>query len=177
MSHLLSEFPCRLDEETKDIATLLEAYHLARQQGCNKNLVIIGDGPDKANLEQTATTLNLDKHVTFMGESENPYVWMKHANKFVLSSKCEGFGLVIVEALYLNGNVISSDCYIGPSEILQRGILGELFEVGDKQALSKLLCQPSNRTPLQQCQLDTYRADNSVLMLHNILSRLSDAIN
>lgn len=168
---------CRLDEDTKDIATLLEAYYLARQHGCNQNLVIIGDGPDKANLELKAVKLNLDKHVFFMGESENPYVWMRHAKKFVLSSKGEGFGLVIVEALYLNGNVISSDCYIGPSEILQRGMLGELFDVGNKQALSNLLCQPSTRMPLQDGQLDIYRADNSVLMLHKLISGISNAVN
>lgn len=168
---------CRLNEETKDIATLLDAYYLARKQGCNQDLVIIGDGPDKVNLEQKATVLNLEKHVIFIGECENPYVWMKHAKKFVLSSKDEGFGLVIVEALYLNGNVISSDCYIGPSEILQRGMLGELFDVGNKQDLSNLLNQPSTRMPLQDGQLDIYRADNSVLMLHKLISGISNAIN
>ncbi|MGL5099828.1 MAG: glycosyltransferase, partial [Fusobacteriaceae bacterium] len=94
-----------------------------------------------------------------------------------LSSKDEGFGLVIVEALYLNGNVISSDCYIGPSEILQRGMLGELFDVGNKNNLSNLLCQPPTRRPLQDGQLDIYRADSSVLMLHKVISGISNAID
>ena len=60
---------------------------------------------------------------------------MKNAYAFVHSSFFEGFGLVILEALILNKAVISSNCKVGPSEILLNGMYGELFDVGDSNKL------------------------------------------
>ena len=55
---------------------------------------------------------------------------------FVLSSKYEGFGNVIVEALATGVNVVSTDCPSGPAEILNDGEFGFLCPVGNPQLLS-----------------------------------------
>ena len=69
----------------------------------------------------------------------NPFPFMKNAQAFILSSKVEGFGLVLVEALYSGTKVISSNCPTGPSQILLDGEIGELFEVSNvKELLDKL---------------------------------------
>lgn len=120
----------RLDEQTKDIEGLILAYAKALDHDFDKDLVIIGDGPDWDYLESVAANLNLHDRVHFIGLKANPYVWMKHADTFVLSSRGEGFGLVLVEALLLCGRVISTDCPVGPSEVLERGRLGTLVPMG-----------------------------------------------
>ena len=61
---------------------------------------------------------------------------MKNSLFFVHSSKYEGFGLVIVEAMICGKIVISSDCPIGPREVLNNGKAGILFTVGDAVELS-----------------------------------------
>lgn len=119
---------CRLNEEQKDVETLLKAF--SKYNG-DERLIIIGDGPDRKKLEKLSTQLKIDKKVVFLGEINNPYVYMQHAKLFILSSKSEGFGLVLVEALYCGAKVISSNCLVGPKEILLDAEIGELFEVGN----------------------------------------------
>jgi glycosyltransferase involved in cell wall biosynthesis len=69
----------------------------------------------------------------------NPWKFLINSDLFVLSSLWEGFGNVIVEAMYLGIPVVSSDCESGPSEILNGGELGHLFKVGDDVQLSEII--------------------------------------
>lgn len=123
---------CRLNEEQKDVKTLIEAFSM--YEGKEK-LVIVGDGQDRAYLENLSNEKGLTDRVIFLGALTNPFILMKNAKTFILSSKTEGFGLVLVEALYCGTKVISSDCPVGPKEILLNGEIGELFKVGDKKDL------------------------------------------
>lgn len=61
---------------------------------------------------------------------------MKHCRTFVLSSKFEGFGIVLIEAMALNCPIVSSDCPTGPEEILAFGKAGALVPIGDEQAMA-----------------------------------------
>lgn len=127
---------CRLNEEQKDVTTLIKTF--SKYKG-ERKLCIIGDGRSRSELEELTKKLNLDGKIRFLGMKENPYIYMKNSDGFILSSKGEGFGLVIVEALYCGAKVIASDCDFGPREILFNGEIGELFEIGnEKQLLEKL---------------------------------------
>ncbi|WP_163468948.1 glycosyltransferase [Fusobacterium sp. IOR10] len=127
---------CRLDESQKDVTTLIKSY--SEYKGDEK-LYIIGDGKDKKSLEELVMKLELSQRVIFLGEKKNPFKYMKNAKAFILSSKGEGFGLVLVEALYAGTKVISSNCEYGPREILLNGDVGELFPVGNKEKLLEKL--------------------------------------
>ncbi len=127
---------CRLAEEQKDVKTLIEAFSLYKGE---EKLVIAGDGPDRKSLEDFCIQKNLNDKVIFLGMVDNPFHLMKNARAFILSSKVEGFGLVLVEALYCGTKVISSNCPTGPSQILLNGDAGELFEISNvKELLNKL---------------------------------------
>ena len=127
---------CRLNEEQKDVKTLIEAFSLYKG---DEKLVIAGDGPDRKMLEDLCIEKNLKDKVIFLGMINNPFIFMKNSQAFILSSKVEGFGLVLIEALYCGTKVISSDCPTGPSQILLNGEAGELFEVSNvDQLLNKL---------------------------------------
>lgn len=129
----------RLDMGKKDYDTLILGYKIAKAKGLKYKLYIIGDGPGRRHIEEIIKINNLTNDIILLGEKKNPYVWIKNSQFFVLSSKEEGFGMVIVEALYFNKAVISSNCPIGPSELLNDGEFGILFPVGDYEYLAEKL--------------------------------------
>ncbi|WP_051865628.1 glycosyltransferase [Metabacillus indicus] len=128
--------------EAKDYPTLLKGFAAVLKHTPAK-LIIAGDGKEsiRKELKDLAKELQIDSEVDFIGFSENPYSYIKHADVFVLASKWEGFGNVLAEALYLGTAVVSSDCESGPREILKNGDFGLLFPVGDADKLSEALLQ------------------------------------
>lgn len=122
--------------EAKDYATLISAFSLIAHQ-YDGNLLILGEGEEKEKLEQLALKSGLDNRVIFGGFSDNPYKYMKHCDLFVLSSKWEGLPTVLVEALALGANVVSTRCPSGPEEILQDGKLGILTPVGNETKMAE----------------------------------------
>lgn len=131
----------RLDTVQKDYTTLIKGYKLAVENGVKEKLYIVGDGPDRKEIENTIKENNLEKNIVLIGKTTNPYVWMKNSKLFVHSSKYEGFGLVIVEAAIIGKAIISSDCKVGPKEILGDGEYGKVFSVGDFNELSMSLIE------------------------------------
>ena len=81
-------------------------------------LIIIGEGPLKEELQKTINKHKLQNRVHLLGKKTNPFKYIKQATLFVLSSEGEGFPNVIVEAMICNTAVISTDCISGPREIL-----------------------------------------------------------
>src|SRR5699024_8652263 len=75
--------------------------------------------------------------VNFLGFKSNPYKYMRYADVFILSSRWEGFGHVIVEAMATGTPVISTNCNSGPGEIIQDDQYGRLVPVGDHTYLAK----------------------------------------
>ncbi|HQH28782.1 MAG TPA: glycosyltransferase, partial [Oligoflexia bacterium] len=126
---------CGRLREQKNFALLIKALASLREKVAAK-LVILGEGPQRKNLESLISELGLTADVSLPGEVENPLSYMAHASVFCLSSSWEGFGIVLVEALAMGLPVISTDCPSGPAEILDGGRFGELVPVGDLPALS-----------------------------------------
>lgn len=123
---------------SKDYPTLLAAFaRLCRIRPAR--LVILGKGPLEAELKQYAKTLGIAGEVDFPGFQQNPWAWMRAADLFVLSSKWEGLGNVVIEALACGVPVVSTDCSTGPAEILDDGRLGYLAPVGDPEMLARLM--------------------------------------
>ena len=122
----------------KDYPTLLRAFLQVRQQR-RCRLVILGEGPEKENLNKLINELGLQTDVAMFGFVDNPYTYMAHSAAFVLSSAWEGFGNVIAEALAVGTPVVSSNCDSGPAEILANGKYGELTPVGDIKAMAEAI--------------------------------------
>lgn len=120
----------RLSEQ-KNFLFMIDAYKLALEKGVNWPLIIIGDGNLKTALNQKIRSLKLEDQVILLGHKDNPYPYIRHASSFLLSSDYEGFGIVLVEAMILGCPIISTNCKVGPSDILEHGNLGLLTKVGD----------------------------------------------
>jgi glycosyltransferase involved in cell wall biosynthesis len=120
----------------KDFPTLIRAFSLVHKERPAR-LIIISEGEEREKLEGLVRELGLDGDVEMPGFVDNPYKYMKKAAVFVLSSRWEGFGLVLAEALALGTPVVSTDCPSGPAEILEGGKWGHLVSVGDHTTLAK----------------------------------------
>lgn len=125
----------RLDEQ-KGYPYLIEAHAKLISEGMDHNLILVGEGDEWDALQALTRKLGVEGSVHFLGFQSNPYRYMNHADVFVLSSKFEGFGLVLAEALVCGLPSISTDCPSGPAEILEGGKYGLLVPPADADSLA-----------------------------------------
>jgi glycosyltransferase involved in cell wall biosynthesis len=126
--------------EMKDQRTLLRAFAI-HLQAHKARLMILGAGPMLGDLRALVAELDIAEHVEFTGFVPNPLSYMRAADAFVLSSRSEGFGNVLVEAMGCGTPVISTDCPYGPGDILARGRYGILVPPQDPEALAPAFSQ------------------------------------
>ena len=147
----------------KDFASLLQAFAMARKE-LDARLLILGEGPERVKLERLVQSLGLRDFVLLPGYEVNPYAYMARAQVFALTSRWEGFGVVLVEALALGANVVATDCPTGPREIVERVGCGRLVPVGSTRELAaariEALRAPRNGVDPQK--LSDYRVSNVV---------------
>jgi glycosyltransferase involved in cell wall biosynthesis len=127
----------------KDHETLLRALALHRRNGSGR-LLVLGTGPLREHLENLAHELGIAGAVDFVGFQGNPLPWLRRADVFVLSSRSEGFGNVLAEAMGCGTPVISTDCEHGPAEILARGRYGVLVPPRDPGAMAAAMSAASD---------------------------------
>ena len=130
----------RLVDE-KDFPTLLRAFALVRQRQ-PAELIILGDGPLRNQLTALARKLGIFEFVRFEGMVNNVYSYFSRSSVFVLSSKREAFGNVLIEALASGTPCVATSCASGgPQEILADGKYGSLVEIGDVQGMAEAITQ------------------------------------
>ena len=126
----------RLRKE-KGQAILLESMKTVLQELPDTVLVVVGDGPDRLDLEEMARTLGIDNHVKWLGQKSHDEVLRLYSimDMVVVPSVFEGFGLTAAEAMAAGKPVVASDVD-GLSEIVQDGVSGLLVPPGDSKALA-----------------------------------------
>jgi glycosyltransferase involved in cell wall biosynthesis len=122
----------------KNIGHVISAFHAAGLYS-TMDLVIIGDGPARDELNKQVVSLGLTDHVVFKGFLKDPYPYIGGAVALINASLREGFPNVLVESLSLGTPVLSSASKTGPREIVFNGENGYLFDVGDYKKLSELM--------------------------------------
>lgn len=137
--------------EAKDFSTLIRAFSLMRAKH-GARLLILGEGELRGALQDVVDECGLTPgEVQMPGFVSNPFAYLSRSAAFVLSSRWEGFGNVLVEALACGAPVISTDCPSGPCEILEDGRWGQLVPAGDVQALAQamdfVLSSPRGQLP------------------------------
>lgn len=124
-------------EEPKDFLTLINAYNeLDNRIKNDYSLVIVGDGPDREKIEKQIQKLKLKEKVFLVGSQDNVDKYYQGASLFVLSTKSEGLGMVIVESMGNGCPVISTDAPYGPRDIIGNNEYGILCPVGDSKKMS-----------------------------------------
>lgn len=129
----------RLELKMKDFFTLFKAFEIVRNKYRNIKLYLLGDGPDREIIQKKIKEMKLEGNIILLGQRKNPYPWVKNAKILVHSSLSEGFGLVLVEGLILEKNIVSTNCKVGPKEILDNGKYGTLVEIGNYKNMAEVI--------------------------------------
>jgi glycosyltransferase involved in cell wall biosynthesis len=121
----------------KDLITLIRGFSIFKQKNPNFNveLQVYGQGHLKENLEEQVELLGLEDSIRFMGRTNQPQQALQAMDVFVLTSKFEGFGMVLLEAMAVG---VPTICSRIPTalEVLGDDGAAVYFEVGSAQDLS-----------------------------------------
>lgn len=126
----------RLTRE-KGFDILIEAFARLLRDQPRARLTIFGDGPERAALETLGRRLGVAKSLRMPGFVRDPVVSFGQDAIFVLASRREGFGNVLIEALSAGLPVVAADCPVGPRIILDGGRCGLLVRPHDPEALAQ----------------------------------------
>jgi glycosyltransferase involved in cell wall biosynthesis len=149
----------------KDHETLLRAFAKLKETDSTLRLVLVGDGPQYQFLVDLASDLDLLDAIDFVGFTSDIWTYLSTSAVFVLPSRVEPFGIVILEAMAAGIPVVA--CMAdGPCELIENEVNGMLVPIGDQEAMAKaissLLGNKSRRTKLAETALQTaelFRSD------------------
>ena len=140
----------RLTKQKRFDIAIQSFFHLHQNYNIDANLLILGDGELRPQLEEQVQSLNLQERVFLPGFVENPHAYIKRSQVFLLSSDYEGLPRVLIEALALACPVVATDCPSGPNEILEGGKWGLLTPVANPEAIADALAQVLQNSELAQ---------------------------
>lgn len=151
----------------KGQARALDAFACAAKQDPMLRLELIGDGPDRPSLERRAREEGVADRVDFIGwrPRDETLARMKTAWRVVVSSKKEGFGLSLVEAMGLGSPVIASDIPVF-REVARMGNGVTLIDCGNKDLLTKTLLAEGTPVKIRSDQVDKKVMEDSYLSLY-----------
>lgn len=129
----------------KGFDMLIKAFSLIKLP--DWKLVLVGDGPERAKLEDLARTNNISDKVIFEGVKNNVHDYYSQSSIFVLSSRMEGFPNALCEAMSHGLACVSFNCRTGPADIVTDGDDGFLVEPENTEQLAqKIKLLASNQT-------------------------------
>ncbi|WP_180072441.1 glycosyltransferase family 4 protein [Acinetobacter sp. YH12200] len=128
----------------KGFDLLIHAWALVCKHNSDRILTIVGNGPDENNLKELAISLEVDSRIEFLPATKNIEFYYRNSSFFCLSSRYEGFGMVILEAQALGLPVVSFDCDCGPSDLIKHDENGYLVDPGNYQSLAENLLKMIN---------------------------------
>jgi len=134
---IVAIFVGRLTKQ-KSLTTLLQAFADAVQLCPSLHLILLGDGPERANLEQEVDALAIREHVTFAGYQADVTSYLPSSHMFVLPSVAEGISNALLEAMSFGLPCIASSVG-GNVEVLDHGKYGVLLPPNDVNAWAQAL--------------------------------------
>ncbi|WAI88442.1 GalNAc-alpha-(1-_4)-GalNAc-alpha-(1-_3)-diNAcBac-PP-undecaprenol alpha-1,4-N-acetyl-D-galactosaminyltransferase [Psychrobacter sp. SC65A.3] len=120
----------------KGFDMLINAWAIFCQDNSEWKLRIVGSGEEERSLKLQASILGISKRIDFIPVTKNIQKYYETSSYYCLSSRFEGFGLVMVEAQSFGLPVVAFNCDVGPSDIIENGINGYLVEKNDVSALA-----------------------------------------
>lgn len=139
--------------DNKNVDILIKAIQLIKEKIPKIKCLIIGDGPEKKNLEALTQKLDLEKNINFLGFLENHndvYAMMKSSKVFVLPSTREGFGIVVIEANACGIPVITINHKGNAAkDLIKEGKNGFVCQLDENEIAKKIIIILKNNSSLE----------------------------
>lgn len=139
----------RLADE-KDYPSLLRVARIVFDRYPDWCLDILGEGDERPVIESLIKRYTLQDNVFLHGAHTNVQDWMAESSMLVLTSRYEGFAMVLVEAMTCGLPVVSYACPVGPREIVSDGVDGFLVPPGDEEAFASRICELIEDEPMRK---------------------------
>lgn len=161
---------------TKNLPLLIKCFARITRDRNNLNLLILGEGRERASLEKLIVQLNLNRSVFLPGAVDNPYPYMAGAQVFVLTSLFEGFPNVVIEAMACRVPIICVP-YAGAAEIIQDNKTGLLSPGYDEDSLSNTVCKLLDNKALRETLIKAaYKKVVENFSAHKMISRYEELL-
>jgi len=163
--------------EAKNYPLLIEAFAILRQR-LPASLFILGQGDQEAAVRALIADRGLGGCVHLCGFRRNPWSYMARADIFALTSRYEGFGNVLVEAMACGVPVVATASH-GTREIVTSGADGLLVEHHEPEAFAAALARLLDDAALRRCMAETagrhaerYRTESVALAYDRVLTEV-----
>jgi len=162
----------------KGYTFLLKSLKILKDAGIAPRLILIGDGPERENLEKEATELGITGSVMFTGDinDEKKFQFLEASDIYVLPSIHEGFGIVLLEAMYA-GLPIAATNNGGQTDIVKEMKNGLLVPPKDPEALAKAIETLLNNNELRASIAKYNKEDVKNYNISGIANRYLDLYN
>tara|TARA_E500000178_G_scaffold12714_1_gene12235 strand:- start:5089 stop:6243 length:1155 start_codon:yes stop_codon:yes gene_type:complete len=134
---------------------LIDGFSLIKKKYSNLKLLILGDGELDNYLKFYAKKLNLENDIYFLGHKDNVFKYYKKSICFILTSRWEDPGFVLIEAAAAKTPIISSDCKNGPKEFINNEQRGYLFRNYDLKSFENKFSEFMNDKKKNKDKLNT----------------------
>lgn len=157
----------------KDLETMIQGfYRYFREDSPNSTLAIFGEGSERRKLTQLINDLGLTQHVFLSGRTENVPKTLSEFDCFILSSRFEGFGMVLLEAMAANLPIVCSRIPAAIEVLGEQGA-ASFFDPGNSDDLANSLknfknCDNKVRQIEQEKQLEQFSAKKMAKEILNI---------
>lgn len=122
-------------DHLKGVAVLLQALKLLEERGRHARLLVVGDGPERASLEQLARSLGLTAHFAGWVPDQELGRWLGACTVYVAPQYFDGAGLDLWMALASGLPAIATDGPVAPGEVVGKGRFGRMVTLGEPLAL------------------------------------------
>ncbi len=166
---------------SKRVDLVLRVFARVRERIADARLTILGEGPERAQLEELADAMGLEEAVTFAGYRDDAERYYGEARVLLLASEREGLPLALIEAMSSGCVPISTRCG-SVEDLIDDGKNGFLVAIGDWQAMAarvlEILSQPEKSAAMSRAAVEVrerYGWDSAVGAWERILSEVRKA--
>ena len=127
--------------DVKDFSRLLDIWKMVVSKRSEWHLDIVGEGPEREALQQKIERLNLSSNVTLHEATSDVLPYYINSSIYLMTSRFEGLGIVLIEAQTCGLPIVSLDCDYGPRHIIEDGVTGRLIPYNDDNAMVDAICE------------------------------------
>ncbi len=127
--------------DVKDFSRLLDIWKMVVSRRSEWHLDIVGEGLEREALQQKIERLNLLSNVTLHEATSDVLPYYTNSSIYLMTSRFEGLGIVLIEAQTCGLPIVSLDCDYGPRHIIEDGVTGRLIPYNDDNAMVDAICE------------------------------------